>query len=45
VREDAPESPEMPPEASAPTNAGGEAQEAAESQEERKGWIRRFFGL
>jgi hypothetical protein len=26
-------------------DAGGEAQEATESQEERKGWFRRFFGL
>ena len=41
-----PESPaETPSEASAPTHAGGEAQEATERQEERKGWFRRFFGL
>jgi hypothetical protein len=29
-----------------PADAGGEAQEPAERQEEeRKGWFRRFFGL
>jgi excisionase family DNA binding protein len=39
------EVPETPPEASAPTDAGGEAQAASERQEERKGWFRRFFGL
>ena len=38
------ESPETPPEASAP-DAGGEAQEATERPEERRGWFRRFFGL
>jgi DNA repair exonuclease SbcCD ATPase subunit len=39
------EAPETPPEASAPTDAGGEVQEATERQEERRGWFRRFFGL
>jgi hypothetical protein len=43
--EEAPEPPETPPEASAPTDASAEAQEASERQEERKGWLRRFFGL
>jgi hypothetical protein len=28
-----------------PPDAGGEAQEATEGAEERKGWLRRFFGL
>jgi excisionase family DNA binding protein len=40
-----PKPPDTPPEASAPADAGGEAQEATERQEERKGWLRRFFGL
>jgi hypothetical protein len=39
------EAPETPPEASAPTDAAGGAQEATEHPEERKGWLRRFFGL
>jgi excisionase family DNA binding protein len=39
------ESPESPGPSDAPTGAGGVAQEAAERQEERKGFFRRFFGL
>jgi len=39
------EAPEGALEASAPIDAGGEAQEATERQEERRGWFRRFFGL
>jgi DNA repair exonuclease SbcCD ATPase subunit len=39
------ESPESPGTSDAPPDAGGEAQEATERQEERKGWLRRFFGL
>jgi hypothetical protein len=45
VREDASESPEPRPDRSAPTETSTEAQEATERQEERKGWLRRFFGL
>jgi excisionase family DNA binding protein len=40
-----PESSESPGPSDTPSDAGGEAQEATESQEERKGWFRRFFGL
>jgi excisionase family DNA binding protein len=40
-----PESPESPGPGDAPPDAGREAQEATEHQEERKGWFRRFFGL
>jgi excisionase family DNA binding protein len=39
------ESPESPGTSETPTDAGGEAQEATERPEERKGWLRRFFGL
>jgi excisionase family DNA binding protein len=39
------ESPESPGTSDAPPDAGGEAQEATERLEERKGWLRRFFGL
>jgi excisionase family DNA binding protein len=42
---EAPESPQSPAPSDAPPDAGGEAQEATERQEERKGWLRRFFGL
>jgi excisionase family DNA binding protein len=40
-----PESPQSPAPSDAPPDAGGEAQEATEGAEERKGWLRRFFGL
>jgi hypothetical protein len=43
--EGAPESPESPVPSDAPTSTAGEAQEATERPEERKGWLRRFFGL
>jgi hypothetical protein len=43
--EKASESPESPGPRDASTDANGEAQEATERQEERKGWFRRFFGL
>jgi hypothetical protein len=39
------ESPESRGPSHTPPDAGGEAQEAAERQEERKGFFRRFFGL
>ena len=40
------EPPEGALEASAPTDAGGEPQVATKRQEEeRRGWLRRFFGL
>jgi hypothetical protein len=39
------EEPESPAPSDTPTEASGEAQEATERQEERKGWFRRFFGL
>ena len=42
---EAPESPESPGPSDTPPDAGGEAQEATERQEERRGWFRRFFGL
>ena len=42
---EAPESPQSPGPSDTPPDAGGEAQEATERQEERKGWLRRFFGL
>jgi hypothetical protein len=44
--EEAPESAESPGPSDTPTDAGGEAQEPTERQEEeRRGWLRRFFGL
>jgi hypothetical protein len=43
--EEAPESPESHGPSDAPPNAAVEPQKATESQEERKGWFRRFFGL
>jgi hypothetical protein len=42
---EAPESPESPVRSDTPPDAATEAQEATERQEERKGWLRRFFGL
>jgi excisionase family DNA binding protein len=42
---EAPGSPESPGPSDAPPDAGGEAQEATERPEERKGRFRRFFGL
>jgi hypothetical protein len=43
--EEASESPESPGPGDTPPDASGEAQDATEHQEERKGWFRRFFGL
>jgi excisionase family DNA binding protein len=43
--EDASELTPPRPDRDAPTEASGEAQEATERQEERKGFFRRFFGL
>jgi hypothetical protein len=43
--DEASESPESPSPSDALTDAGGEAQEASARQEERRGWLRRFFGL
>jgi excisionase family DNA binding protein len=40
-----PESSESPGPSDTPPDSGGEAQEATERQEERRGWFRRFFGL
>jgi predicted RNase H-like nuclease (RuvC/YqgF family) len=45
AREESPESPGSPTPTESTTDAGGEAQEAAERQEERKGWFRRYFGF
>jgi hypothetical protein len=45
AREEPPESPESPGPTETTTDAGGEAQEAAERREERKGWFRRYFGF
>ena len=42
---EAPESPEPRPATDAPPETSGEAQEATERPEERRGWFRRFFGL
>jgi hypothetical protein len=43
-REEPPESPESPAPSDTPPEASGEAQEAAERQEQRS-WWRRFFGF
>jgi hypothetical protein len=44
VRENPPESPEPRPATGFPPEASGEAQEATERQEERRGFWSRLFG-